>query len=169
MRSSCIDLHKTTKKNMFIECNQLTKNLYETDYDLWVMETVKQLENKEFDAIDLVNLIEEVLDLSRRDRKKLKNLLRNLIEHLLKLKYWEAERSNNLGHWQGEITNFRKQIRDELDDSPSLKPYLQEIFAQCYQDGREVASIRSQLPLDIFPITPIANLEQVLDETWLPY
>lgn len=153
---------------MFIECEQTTKKLYETDYQLWVMKTVKQLENKEFDHLDLQNLIDEVSDLSRRDRKKLKSLLRNLLEHLLKLKYWDSERHNNQGHWQGEISNFRKQIRDELEDSPSLKGDLREIFDECYQDGREIASKRSQMPLDIFPKVAIATLDQVLDENWLP-
>lgn len=153
---------------MFIECEQTTKKLYETDYQLWIMKIVKQLENKEFDHLDLQNLIEEVSDLSRRDRKKLKSLLRNLLEHLLKLKYWDSERHNNQGHWQGEISNFRKQIRDELEDSPSLKGYLQEIFDECYQDGREIASKRSQIPLDIFPKVATANLTQILDENWLP-
>ena len=72
---------------MFIECKQTTKNLYDTDYHLWVMETVERLKNKEFDYLDLQNLIEEVSDLSRRDKKKLKSLLRNLFEHLLKLDF----------------------------------------------------------------------------------
>jgi len=156
------------QKNMLIECKQATKNLYDTDYHLWVMETVKQLQNEEFDALDLQNLIEEVSDLSRRDRKKLKSLLRNLLEHLLKLKYWDSEKKNNQGHWQGEISNFRKQIRDELEDSPSLKSYLQEIFNDCYQDAREVASKRSQMPLNIFPKVAIADFGKVLDENWLP-
>ena len=152
---------------MFIECKQNTKSLYDTDYHLWVMKTVKQLENKEFDHLDLQNLIEEVSDLSRRDRKKLKSLLRNLLEHLLKLKYWDSERHNNQGHWQGEISDFRKQIRDELEDSPSLKGYLREIFDECYQDGREVASKRSQISLNVFPKVAIADLAQILDENWL--
>lgn len=153
---------------MFIEYKQEPKNLYDTDYHLWVMKTVNQLKNKEFDALDLQNLIEEISGLSRRDKKKLKSLLRNLFEHLLKLKYWDSERKDNEGHWQGEISNFRKQIKDELEDSPSLNGYLLEIFDQCYQDGREIASKRSQLSLDIFPKLPIADLAQVLDENWLP-
>ena len=151
---------------MFIECKQNTKSLYDTDYHLWVMKTVKQLENKEFDHLDLQNLIEEVSDLSRRDRKKLKSLLRNLLEHLLKLKYWDSERHNNQGHWQGEISDFRKQIRDELEDSPSLKGYLREIFDECYQDGREIASKRSQISLNVFPKVAITDLAQILDENW---
>jgi hypothetical protein len=153
---------------MVAQLQQASKPLYDVDYHLWVLETVKQLENRNFDSVDWNNLIEEVSDLSRRDKKKLKSLLRNLFEHLLKLTYWQAEIKDNKGHWEGEILNFRKQIKDELEDSPSLKPYLQEIFEECYQDGREIASKRSQLPLNIFPERPIANLEQVLDKNWFP-
>jgi chorismate mutase len=153
---------------MVAELKLTAKGLYDTDYNLWVLETVKQLQNRDFDSIEWENLIEEVSDLSRRDKKKLKSLLRRLFEHLLKLKYWRSEIERDQGHWEGEIANFRKQIKDELEDSPSLKPYLQEIVHRCYQDGREIASKRSRLPLSTFPETPIANLEQVLDENWLP-
>lgn len=153
---------------MLIQEKSSTKTLYDTDYNLWVLETVKQLEKREFNALDLENLIEEVSDLSRRDKNKLKSLLRNLCEHLLKLAYWQMEFSRNQFHWKGEIVNFRKQIQDQLENSPSLKPYLHQIFEKCYQDGREIASTRSALPLSTFPEKPIANLEQVLDENWFP-
>jgi len=149
---------KTTSKELI--------NLYESDYSLWVLETVKQLQNRDFQSLDLENLIEEVGDLSRRDKKKLKNLLRRLFEHLLKLKYWGSEIQRNEDHWRGEIFNFRKQIQDELDDSPSLRVYLQQILNKCYQDARKSTSIMTRLQLDIFPEDAIANLEQILDEDW---
>ena len=50
---------------MFIDCTQANKNLYNTDYQLWVVKTVKQLENKQFDPLDLPNLIEEVSESPR--------------------------------------------------------------------------------------------------------
>ena len=50
-----------------------SKSLYETDYDLWVLETVKKLENRDLDSLDWGNLIEEVLDLSERKRRKMEN------------------------------------------------------------------------------------------------
>ncbi len=143
-------------------------DLYETDYNLWVLETVKHLQNRDPAALDWEHLIEEVADLGRRDKKRLKSLMRNLIEHLLKLRYWEAERDRNGAHWKGEIANFRKQIRDELEDSPSLRRYLEEIYPQCYEDAREIASIRSQLPLDQFPQAPEPPLKEVLEKDWLP-
>ena len=153
---------------MVLEFKQKQKNLYDIDYNLWVLETVEKLENGDFKSIDLDNLIEEVLDLSKRDKRKLKSLLRRLWEHLLKLGYWELVKDDSKAHWEGEIINFRKQIIDELKDSPSLKPYFKEIFEECYQDGRKIASKKSKLSLNTFPEKPIADLEQVLDENWLP-
>ncbi len=153
---------------MVTELKLTQKNLYDIDYNLWVLDTVKKLKVRDLDSLDWDNLIEEVEDLSRRDKKKLKSLLKRLFEHLLKLAYWEDERERCRGHWEGEIANFRQQIRDELLDSPSLKPYIQEIFNQCYQDSRLIASKRSQLPLNKFPEKPIADLEQILDQNWLP-
>jgi hypothetical protein len=78
--------------------------------------------------------------------------------------------NSNIGsqNWtESEVLNFRQQIRDELKDSPSLKPYLREIFDESYQDARQLVVIASNLPINIFPETPIANFEQVLDKDWL--
>jgi hypothetical protein len=153
---------------MVIQLQTTAKKLYDTDYNLWVMETVDQLKNKNFDAIDLENLIEEVSDLSRRDKRKLESLLRRLFEHLLKLKYWESQITRNQGHWKGEIRTFRKQINNELKTSPSLNRHLLEIFDKCYQDAREIVSDKSQLSINTFPEALIGTMEQVLDENWFP-
>lgn len=143
-------------------------NLYDTDYNLWVLETVKKLENRDLDSLDWENLIEEVLDLSKRDKRKLESLLIKLIEHLLILEYWHSENQRNKGHWQRKIINFRKKIKRLLEDSPSLKNHLKTKFDRCYQDGKEIASQHSLLSINTFPEKAIANLEQVLDENWLP-
>jgi hypothetical protein len=84
--------------SMVTQLEKRSKKLYDVDYNLWVLETVKQLENREFNALDLDNLIEEVADLSRRDKRKLESLLTRLIEHLLKIKYWQSEKDRNFGH-----------------------------------------------------------------------
>lgn len=153
---------------MVAQITQNQTNLYDTDYNLWVLETVKKLENRDLDSLDWENLIEEVLDLSKRDKRKLESLLMRLIEHLLILNYWDFERERNRGHWEREIFNFRTQINRLLIDSPSLKNYLRDQFNLCYEDGRKLASKHSQLPLNTFPEKPIAPIEQILDENWLP-
>jgi DNA repair ATPase RecN len=153
---------------MVAESKQAKKHLYNTDYHLWVVETIKQLQNREFEAIDWENLIDEVSDLSRREKRRLESLLTRLFEHLLKLKYWESEKERNQGHWQGEITNFQIQIQRELKASPSLKRHLSEIFEECYQAARKIVRDKTQLPIETFPENPIAELDKVLDENWLP-
>lgn len=153
---------------MVAELKVEPKNLYNVDYNLWILDIVKKLENRDFNEVDWNNLIEEILDLSKRDKRKIESLLIKLIEHLLKLTYWQTEKDRCEAHWQGEIRTFRIQINRQLQDSPSLKNYLTNILDQCYHKGKAIASDRSRLPLDTFPEKPIASLEEILDEDWLP-
>ena len=151
--------------------SRLEKNimkLHADDYNLWLEETVKKLQVKDLEGVDWDNLIEEVASLGRSEKRRIESLLTRLFEHLLKVTYWKSEREYNQGHWEGEIINFRKQIKRELKASPSLKNYLAAVFDECYQDGRDIAAKRSQLPLEAFPPGPIGTVEQVLDEDWLP-
>jgi len=155
-------------KSMVAESRQTQKDLYESNYNLWILETVQKLKNRDLNSLDWENLIDEVLDLSRREKRRLESLLTRLLEYLLKLKYWESERERNRGHWQGEIRNFRIQIQRDLKASPSLKRYLAEMFEECYQDARKIMIDKTQLSPDTFPESAIASLEKVLDENWLP-
>jgi hypothetical protein len=144
------------------------QSLYEQDYYLWLRTTINQLRTGQFSAVDLDNLLEELEDMGRSEKRAIKILLIKLLVHLLKLMCWDEERERNQGHWKGEIRNFRRQIKDELADSPSLRPYILEIFDQSYQEARKETSDRTQLPLDKFPVIPIGSLEQMLDENWFP-
>ncbi|MFM6040405.1 MAG: DUF29 domain-containing protein [Sphaerospermopsis kisseleviana] len=144
-----------------------TQTLYDQDYYLWIKTTINQLRTGQFSAVDLENLLEELETMGRSQKRTIKSLLIKLLVHLLQLKYWEQEREQNQGHWKGEIRTFRIQIKDEIKDSPSLKPYILEIFDECYQEARKEVSDRSQLPLDTFPVIPISSLEQILDELTL--
>jgi hypothetical protein len=143
-----------------------TQTLYDQDYYLWLKTTINQIRTGQFSAVDLENLLEELETMGRSEKRAIESLLTNLLVHLLKLKYWDNEREINQGHWQGEVRTFRRQIKKSLKDSPSLKPYILEIFDECYQDARKEASDRSQLPIDTFPLIPIGSLEQILDENW---
>jgi Domain of unknown function DUF29 len=106
--------------------------------------------------------------MGRSQKRAIESLLIKLLQHLLKLKFWDEERERNQGHWKGEIRTFRREIKKALKDSPSLKPYILEIFDECYQDARKEASDRTQLPIDTFPVAILGSLEQILDENWFP-
>ena len=139
------------------------KSLYETDYYQWLEETVKQLEKGHYQAVDWTNLIEEFKDLGKSEKNALKTLLTRLLEHLLKLFYWDSEKTYNSRKWRSEIVNFRIQIKDRLEDSPSLKNYLETSYPKCLK-----AAIASMSELFTIPQDVEISLQQALDEHWFP-
>ena len=143
-------------------------NLYDSDYQLWLESTINQLRRGDFQAVDWPNLLEELADLGKNNRRALKSLLTRLLEHLLKLTYWQSQRDYNQAGWKKEIRNFRLQIADLLADSPSLKSYLREILAKCYLDARNLLIDETKLDASIFPVEVLASLEEILDQNWLP-
>jgi len=143
-------------------------SLYDTDYQLWLDQTVAQLKVQDFSQIDLESLIEEIESLGRSEKRAISSYLMRLCEHLLKIKYWESEREMCLRVWKREVINFRLQIQDELEASPSLRSFLQDIFAKQYKNGRKLFLNASELDAKLIPETPDFTLEQVLDEDWLP-
>ncbi|MEG3438168.1 DUF29 domain-containing protein [Pannus brasiliensis CCIBt3594] len=144
------------------------RTLYEQDYALWLKTTVEQLRSGRLAELDIENLIEELEGMSRSDKRSLESLLIRLLEHLLKLAYWESERERNGNHWSAEITNFRYQISKLLADSPSLKPYLEQIFEEAHAVARRSVSRSMKVNIDTLPENPIAPIEQILDDNWLP-
>jgi len=148
--------------------NITISNLYDSDYQLWLESTINQLRQGDFQAVDWQNLLEELADLGKNNRRALESLLTRLLEHLLKLTYWQSQRDYNQAGWKKEIRNFRLQIADLLEDSPSLKSYLREILAKCYLDARNLMIDETRLDASIFPVELLASLEEILDQNWLP-
>jgi len=140
--------------------------LYDRDYQLWLETTIDRVRSRDFNHVDWDNLLDELEDMAKRNKRTVKSLLTRLWEHLLKLGYWETEREQNANKWKAEMTTFRQQIRDELSDSPSLKPYLSGIFDETYLDAKKVMVRLMDTTIDFFPETPPVSLEQVLDEEW---
>ena len=143
-------------------------NLYDSDYQLWLENTINQLRCGDFQAVDWQNLLEELADLGKNNRRALESLLTRLLEHLLKLTYWQSQRDYNQAGWKKEIRNFRIQIKKILKDSPSLKSYLREILPECYLDARNLLIDETELDVSIFPVEVLASLEEILDQNWLP-
>jgi hypothetical protein len=144
-------------------------SLYDTDYQLWLDETLAQLKAQDFSQIDLENLIEEIEGLGRSEKHAISSYLMRLCEHLLKIKYWESERELCLRGWKREVINFRLQIQEALETSPSLKSFLQDVFVKHYRNGRKLFLTASELDARLIPQDPDFTLEQALDEDWLPW
>ena len=102
------------------------KKLHDRDFNLWIENQVVAIKNKNLNDMDWENLLEEIEDMGASQKRALRSYYYKLAEHILKLRDWHSERKRNSAKWRVEITNFRRAINDILQDSPSLKNYLQD-------------------------------------------
>ncbi|MGB5632162.1 MAG: DUF29 domain-containing protein [Waterburya sp.] len=141
------------------------KTLYEQDYCLWLETTAKLLQERRLNEIDFEDLIEELEGMSRREKEALFSNLQVALMHLLKYRYHPSKRSNS---WRSCIREHRKRVKRAFRNSPSLKPYFTEIFAECYQDARELAADETGLSIETFPEQSPFTMEEILNTDYLP-
>jgi hypothetical protein len=141
------------------------KDLYESDYLLWLEETSKLLKVRDFTNLDLDNLIEEIESLGRSERNKLISSLRLIYQHLLKWQYQPQKRSKS---WSNTISRERDNISYYIEDTPSLKNLLEDVAAlnKAYQRGRQDA--RRETGLTNLPQDCPYSIEQTLDLNFIP-
>ena len=143
------------------------KTLYEIDGGKWLESTIELLKNRQFDSLDLENLIEELEELSRREKREVFSLLRNIVAHLLLLQCWSSEREYNTNHWRSEIYNWRDDLNREL--TTTLRNYLEENLDLVYQ--RALGSMKDKTGNTVkFPEERPADytLKNLLDFDWFP-
>ena len=123
------------------------KSLYEQDFLLWSEETAEKLRARDFENLDLENLIEEVESLGRSDRKELLNRLVVIFEHLLKRLYVPLPEDYN--GWERTIRTQRNRLIVLLKGSPSLK----SIWQNNIEDAWTIAlkTVREDYPKVTFP------------------
>lgn len=138
--------------------------LYEQDFYLWIQTTAQQLKDNKLNELDISNLIEEIESMGRSEKRELKSRLIVLLMHLLKWHYQREKRSES---WRSTITEQRICIEALLEDSPSLKPMLSEVFDDCYQKARLKASDETGIKLNFFPNESPFSLEESLEFSYL--
>lgn len=126
---------------------QSKQTLYEQDLAAWFDDTIAKLRIKDFDAIDIDSLIEEIEGLAGRDRRESKHRLAVLLAHFLKRIYINAP--ENYRGWESTIREQRNQLGDLLEQSPSLRNYLINSFSAIWQ--RALSDVRAEYPDVQFP------------------
>ena len=142
-----------------------TLRLYTTDFYGWTQQQINLLKTQQWEELDSVNLIEELETLGRKERQELRNRLAILLGHLLKWQFQAEKRSNS---WLSTIKEQRIQIKLLLKDSPSLNPYLPEIFLTAYELGLALAMRETQLGEQLFPEICPYILTETLNADFLP-
>ncbi|MEA5620956.1 DUF29 domain-containing protein [Cronbergia sp. UHCC 0137] len=142
-----------------------TSQNYGTDFHAWTQEQVSLLKDQKWDKLDTVNLIEEIETLGRKERQELRNRLAVLLAHLLKWQFQGEKRSSS---WLSTIREQRIQIKLLLEDSPSLKPYLDEIFLTAYELGLALAIRETKLNEQVFPEICHYTAQETLNSAFFP-
>lgn len=137
---------------------------YEQDFYLWLKETAVALRSRNWAELDIDNLVEEVEAMGRSERRALESNLIIVLIHLLKYQCQVNRRSKS---WIYSIEEHRCRLKKYLSESPSLRPYLEEILAESYERARRLASSETGLEIEIFPEVPY-TIEQALDINFLP-
>lgn len=140
-------------------------HLYEQDYALWLNTTCQLLRAGRLTEVDVANLLEELEDMGRSEKRVLSSNLIVVLMHLLKYAYQPGQRSNS---WRFALKEHRRRLREALNVSPSLKPHFEQVFADCYQEARDLNATETGVGLENFPLECPFSREQVLDSEYLP-
>lgn len=153
---------------------------YERDFYAWTQDQAAHLrawpEGMRPNALDIAHVAEAIEDLGAAQRNAARSLLRQVIIHLLTLRFHPDEAS--LGHWIGEVGEFRRQIGDIFADSPSLRARHAELAEPAWtyaaramermlardRHGEALGALRHATAA-----APYFDLDrEVLDEDWFP-
>jgi hypothetical protein len=140
-------------------------SLYDTDFFAWTEEQIALLRDGKFGRADVTNIIEELGDLGRSEKREIQSRLIVLLTHLLKWKFQSAHRSQS---WRATIGEQRRGIAMALEDNPSLKRFPAAALDRAYRNARAQAADETGLPLIGFPETCPFDLAQVLNAEFLP-
>ena len=140
---------------------------YEQDLYAWTQEQAARLEARQFDVLDIVNLVDEVTALGASERRALGSHLIILVLHLLKWHYQPDGRLTSHS-WADSIRNARIQIDLLIETSPSLRPLLPGILTRYYPKARRLAADETHLVLATFPETCPWSIDHLLDYNFFP-
>lgn len=136
----------------------------QTDYDKdghgWAMEQAALLRARRFNEIDLENIAEEIESVGKSERRTLESHLSRLLMQLLK---WQHQPERQGNSWAAAIRGARLEVRDVLDENPSLRPRLPALTAKAWRRAVIKAMEETGLDEQVFPSECPWTFEQAMD------
>ncbi len=139
--------------------------LYQNDYYGWLQENAQLIREKRFSEIDAANIIEELESMSKSEKRELSNRLTILLMHLIKWQYQSVKRSTS---WRNTIAVQRIDIRELLEDSPSLRNEILDKIQIAYEKAKLAAEVETGIERQNFPAECPFSFEQILEDNFLP-
>ena len=138
---------------------------YDRDYHAWLIGQAALLAGRRFADLDLDNLVDEIRDLARSEKREIENRLNVLLVHLLK---WSHQPTQRSGGWGSTIIEQRARLLKRLQESPSLRAYPDDVLDEEYAIARDKAAAETGLRAATFPKTCPYTIDQALDPDFLP-
>ena len=138
---------------------------YKKDFYAWILKSADLLRHKQFEKIDIKNLVEEIEAMGRSSRRELINRFAILISHLLKWQFQPIRRSKS---WILTIKNQRLDIFDLLQDSPSLKYEIETQLNHAYEKAVLIAAEQTGIDESEFGQVCPYTLDDCLDNAFFP-
>jgi hypothetical protein len=142
----------------------MTKAAYDTDFYTWTQEQAHALRQKDWSALDLEHLAEEIADVGNSVRFAIESQLVRLLFHLLKLQADPSTRPHR--GWRLSVAHAREEIARRA--TGGLQHHPAAYLPEAYHHARRRAALAMDRPLGDFPETCPWTLAQVLDEGWWP-
>ena len=108
--------------------------------------------------------IEELIEaLGRSERRALRSQLTRLMMHIIKWKIQPRQRSRS---WMVTIENARVEIEEILEEEPSQKQNISELWNKCFQSAKRLAHQETGIlpQLEDLSRTEVFEKEYILKE-----
>ena len=142
----------------------MLKHNIDTEYDSWLLEQAQLLRERDFQHLDIDNLVEEIEALVRGEKSSVEQFAYLIMLHLLLIEYWHEQSEWNRNHWEAEITGFRLQLNNKL--TTNLRKHLAQrldfLYGKAYQAA--VKKTKSSINGDRFPQERKYSLEDIIDD-----
>ena len=142
----------------------MLKHNIDTEYDSWLLEQAQLLRDRDFQHLDIDNLVEEIEALVRGEKSSVEQFAYLIMLHLLLIEYWYEQSEWNRNHWEAEITGFRLQLNNQL--TTNLRKHLAQrldfLYGKAYQAA--VKKTKSSINGDRFPQERKYSLEDIIND-----
>lgn len=85
------------------------------------MQQAEALRRRDFATINWENLIEEVEDMGRSERRTWTSHCKNLVEYMLKLEWRDPGELETGPRWIDTVHNARLSMRETIEENPGLQ------------------------------------------------